>query len=361
MKKIVSVVLALVFVLALAACSSTSSSAASSAAASSAAPAASSGASGEASSQPAASGGGEQLKVAMLLPGPINDKGWNAKAYQGLQLIEKNLGAKVVYTENVDASDYEELFRGYGDMGFDLIFGHGFQFGDAAMAVAPDYPDSFFIVTSTSIKQEPNLCGLQNKNDEQGYLAGVVAALETKTNIVGTVGGTEMPPIVAYNKGFEMGAKSINPDIKVLANLTGNFSDGAAAKQMAEAMIQEGADIITHDANAAGLGVLEAVNEAKEGVLAVGCIDDQYDLAPDRVITSAMNDLGTAMLRAAEFYQEGSLEPMAYNFGVAEGTVFLADFRDYPMSEENKAKVEEVLEKMKNGEISLSIQAELAS
>ncbi len=314
---------------------------------------------GEATSEAAGGTEGDALTVAMLMPGPINDQGWNAKAYEGLMAIEEQLGAEVTFTENVQASDYEELFRGYAELGYDMILGHGFQFVDAAMAVAPQYPDSFFVITSTSAHQEPNLCGLQNKNDEMGFLAGVVAALETETGVVGSVGGAELPPITAYQDGFEAGVAHIDPEIEVLTSSIGNNDDTAAAKQMAQAMIDEGADVLSHDANAAGLGVFEAVNEAPEGVRIIGCIDDQYDLAPDRVITSAMNAMSDAILHSAIMLQEGELEPIAYNYGVAEGTVSVADFRDYPISDENRAVVEDVVEQLRNGEIELTIQEEL--
>ncbi len=357
MKKALSVVLALVFVLALAACGATSSS--TPAAGSSAAPAASGGSA--AASQPASTGGsGEKLKVAMLLPGPINDKGWNAKAYQGLMLIQEKLGAEVTYSENVEASDYEELFRGYGDMGYDMIIGHGFQFADAAKAVAVDYPDSFFAITSADVNQAPNLAGLQNRNDELGFLAGAVAALESKSGVVGCVGGQEMPPIVAYVEGFKAGAEHINPDIKVLSNYTGNNNDAAAAKQMAQAMIGEGADVLSHDANAAGLGVFEAVDEAPEGTMIVGCIDDQYELSPERTITSSLNSMSEAILRAATFLQEGTLEAKTYSFGVADDIITLADYRDYPISDENKAKMDEIIAQIKSGDLTVDILDKLA-
>ena len=98
-----------------------------------------------------------KLKVAILLPGVITDQGWNTMAYNALKAVEKNLGAEIAYTENTPASDYEEIFRGYANAGFDVVMGHGYEFGDAAMLVAKEYQDKYFIVTSTQISQEPNL------------------------------------------------------------------------------------------------------------------------------------------------------------------------------------------------------------
>lgn len=353
MKKFLSLAIALVLMLALAACGGGASGSAAPAASGSAAPAGSS-----AAPASKAGGSGEPMKVALLMGGPINDQGWNAEAYRGLLEVQDKLGAEIQYTENVQASDFEEVFRGYAEMGYDLVIGHGFQFGDAAKAVATQYPDTFFAITSSDVNQAPNVAGLQNLNNEQGFLAGALAAMETKSGIVGCVGGMEIPSITAYVEGFKQGAAYVNPEVKVLANYTGDFKDVAAAKQMAEAMIKEGADIITHDADASGAGVFEAVNEAPEGTYIIGAIDDQYELSPERTITSAMSKLGGAIVLAAEYVQDGSIEAKGYQFGINEGVVYLADFRDYPISEENKTALADLEAKISSGEITVSMTAE---
>lgn len=349
MKKLLSLTLALMLVFALAACGG---------GASSAAPASTAPASTAAESTAPASTGstggsvdGSNLQVGMLLPGTINDQGWNAEAYRGLMLVQDELGATVNFSESVAASDYEEVFRGYAEMGCQIVYGHGYEFGEAAMAVAPDYPDTFFVVTSADFEKAPNVCSLQNLNNEQGFLAGVVAALESETGKVGVVGGMQIPSITLFVEGFKDGAAYINPDIEVLATYTGDFEDVAKVKETALAMIKEGADVVTHDADQAGLGVFEAVMESPDNVKAVGSVGDQYDQAPGRVVTSATNQLGGAILLAAQYYLEGKLEPMVYKFGVAEGVVDVADYRDYPISAENKTAIQEVKDKIISGDI----------
>ena len=94
-----------------------------------------------------------KLKVAILLPGVITDQGWNTLAYNALKTVEKNLGAEIAYTENTPASDYEEIFRGYANAGFDVVMGHGYEFGDAALLVAKEFLDKYFIVTRISAGQ----------------------------------------------------------------------------------------------------------------------------------------------------------------------------------------------------------------
>ncbi len=92
----------------------------------------------------------EKFRVAMLLPGPITDEGWNQSAHEGLMRIRDNLGAEVDFVEMVSSADMEELFRGYATQGYNIIFGHGFQFGDPASEIAPDFPNIKFVITSTT-------------------------------------------------------------------------------------------------------------------------------------------------------------------------------------------------------------------
>jgi basic membrane protein A len=309
--------------------------------------------------QPAGDSQGEQpqeqetFKVAMLLAGPISDQGWNATAYNGLMNIEKNLGAEVSYTENIAQSDFEEVFRGYAIQGYNLIFGHGFQFGDAAMKVAPEFPDVKFVITSTNISQEPNVASLNNDNTQQGFLAGALAAMLTEVDKIGVVNGMEIPSIQAFASGFDQGAYYINPDITILSTFTGDFNDAAKAKEVASAMIEEGADIMAHDADAAGLGVVEAAVE--KDIPVIGAISDQVDLAPDHMVTSALSDLTKAIEVMAGMIMEGDFAPQMYNFGIAEDTVGLAPYHNFEdkVPQEVKDKMVEIMDDIVAGKIQL--------
>ncbi len=355
MKKFLSLTVSALLLLSLAACSSTES--AESTAASEAAPASEAASTSMADSEAAPAADAGDLQVALVMTGPINDQGWNASAYAGLTKIEEQLGAEVAFTESVAAADLEEVYRGYADIGFDVIIGHGFEFGDVATAVAPDYPETFFFVTSSDISQEPNVAGLQNRNDQQGFLAGAVAAQQSQSGVVGAIGGGEIPSIIDFINGFEQGALYVNPDATVLTNFTGDFNDPAPAKQLAASMIAEGADVLSHSANAAGLGVFEAVGEAGEGVWMIGAIDDQYDILPEQTITSALSNLSDSMVEATERYVNGEIEAIGYRFGVEEGVVGLADFRDYPITEEQQAQLDEISAMLASGEIEVTTEA----
>lgn len=296
----------------------------------------------------------KKLKVAMLLPGTINDHGWNAAAYAGLELIQEELGAEIAYSESVKPSDYVEVFRGYASAGYDIVIGHGFEFGDPAKEVAKDFEDVMFFATSTDIYAAPNVGSLNNSNLEQGFLAGVVAAKMTKSNVVGSVGGMKIPSIIIYNDGFEAGVKYINPEIETLTAYIGNFDDAAKAKETAAAMIENGADILTHNCDHASLGLFEAVQES--GVYAIGAVADQAHLAPDSVITSAINKVSSAVLLAAKLYEKGELEAKSYQFGVADGAIYLSGYGKFEdkIPAEIKEEIAKITEEVKNGTIDVS-------
>lgn len=259
----------------------------------------------------------KDVKVALVLPGSANDKGWNQEAYDGLEKI-KDLGCETAYSENVQASDYETIFRGYADQGFNVVFGHGTEFEDVAEKVAEDYPDTIFCITSSDISQDPNVCSLQNLNNEQGFIAGVVAALATESKKVAAIGGMEIPSIQSYIMGFE-----------------------------------QGADIVSQDADEAGLGLFEAIKDAPDGVYAIGAVKDQYDECPGKVLTSATNQISDGMKVAIEDYIKEGLEAKCYKFGIKEGVIGLADYHDCAdvLTDDEKQFVTDTMDKIANGEI----------
>lgn len=289
----------------------------------------------------------KKLKVALLLPGTINDNGWNATAYNGLKLIEEKLGAEVAYSEKVAQSDQEEIFRNYAAQGYNMLIGHGFEFGDAAKRVAKDNPDVKFLITSTDISQEPNLASENTNPLQMGFLEGVVAGLATKSNFVGAVGGMEIPPIVLACKGFEAGVKYINPDAKVTTTMTGDFDDAVKSKEAAKALIAQGADVVMLDADQAGLGVIEACKE--KGVYAVSSISVQHELAPDTVLGSGISDVPLAMEIVAKHIVDGDFKPQFYNLGVNDGAVYLVPNPKFESM--YKDKLAQVVEDIKSGKI----------
>jgi basic membrane protein A len=295
------------------------------------------------------------LKVAVLLPGPINDMGWNASAYEGLLAVESEFGAEISYQENVSQSDMEEVFRNFALAGYDVIFGHGFQFGDTAAIVADAFPDTKFVITSSSTSNGSNLGSVNSGVDQQGFLAGVMAAKLSETGKVGAIGGINIPPITGPIYGFYAGANYINPDIEVTAILTGSFDDVTKAKETARAMIDTGVDVIFANANQAGLGSIEACEDA--GIYAIGSNQDQNPLAPDTVVQSVIKSTTRLFTYVVDKVVKGEFEGTFYKLGIDEGAIFLADWHGYDESmPELKAEMDEIIAGMKDGSVTYDLE-----
>src|SRR5438874_570201 len=160
------------------------------------------------------------MRVGLLTPGSVNDNGWNAIAYEGLQRIHRELGAEVSHQETKTPAEIDEGFRSYGAKGFDLAFGHGFEFQDAALKAGKQYPNTIFITTSGS-SIAPNVSPMVFQLEQATYLLGVIAARESKTGKAGVVGGINLPSIASTFLAFKAGAQSVDPKFEVKEIYTG--------------------------------------------------------------------------------------------------------------------------------------------
>jgi basic membrane lipoprotein Med (substrate-binding protein (PBP1-ABC) superfamily) len=253
------------------------------------------------------------FRVALLTPGPISDQSWNGGAYKGLMRIRDSLGATVSHIQTKTPAEFEEQFRQYGSQGFDLVFGHGFEFQDAAKRVGPDFPRTIYVTTSGSTSGA-NVAGIEFAFADASYLAGLVAGSMTRSNILGAIGGTELPPVKESFDAFTRGAKAVNPNVTVLTSYIGNWDDVSAGKEQALAQIGRGADIIFQNADAAGLGVFQAARETKKA-LVIGSNSNQNGVAPEITIGSVVIDLPHAFLTVAREVKEKRFTPRVIRLG----------------------------------------------
>ncbi len=276
-------------------------------------------------SDSAARGGGADadstFSVALLTPGPISDHSWNAGAYQGLLRIRDSLGARISNIQVKTPADFEENFRQYGAQHYDLVFGHGFEFQDAASRVGPEFPNTVYITTSGN-RFGKNVAPMVFGFEEPSYLAGVLAGSLTKSKVIGMIGGTKLPPVASSFLAFEAGVHSVDPDIKVLTSYIGNWDDASAGKEQAIAQIGRGADFIFQNADAAGLGIFQAAREAK-GVYVFGTNSNQNAVAPSVIIASVVIDLPHAFLTVAREVKEGHFQSKIIYLGTSTGVVKL--------------------------------------
>ena len=260
------------------------------------------------------------MKVGLLTTGSVNDNGWNAIAYEGLKAIEKQFHAEISHQETRTPAEFEEGFRSYGANGYDLAFGHGFEFQDAALKAGKQYPHTIFITTSGS-SVAPNVSPMVFELEQATYLLGVIAARESKTGKAGLVGGINLPSIASTFLAFKAGAQSVNPKFEIKEIYTGNFDDAGAAKLATLSLINAGCDFLFHQANEAGRGVFQACQERK--VRCFGSNKNQNDMAPDVIVASAVLDVPGAFLYMAKLVHDHKFKPQIYWLGRRQRVVSL--------------------------------------
>lgn len=273
-------------------------------------------------------------KVAMLLPGSINDQSWNAAGYAGLTKL-KAMGVEVAYSENVQAADHIEAMKDYARRGFSPIIGHSGRFLSAAQRVGPEFDKTIFFVGSGS-GGGANVISLDLANEQFGYLAGVLAARMSKTGKVGVVAGLEgLPNMIASVGGFRLGVKSVRPDAEVKVIYLQSMEDPAAAKEAAYALIGGGADVIGGKLNAGHAGIIQAAKD--KGAYAIGRSFGHTAIAPERVLTNIDEKWSDVYVAAVTELRAGKLVGNYVAYGYNTPATSGADLRYSPERSLNTA------------------------
>jgi basic membrane protein A and related proteins len=306
------------------------------------------------------SANGNQMKVALLTPGPVSDQSWNGGAYQGLMRIKDSLGAQVSHIQTKTPAEFEENVRQYGAAGYNLVFGHGFEFQDAATRVAPEFPHTIYITTSGTTAG-PNLAGMTFGFADASYLAGILAAGMSKTNKLGVIGGTELPPVVESFRAFQKGAHDVKPSIEVVTSYIGNWDDVSAGKEQALAQISHGVDVIFQNADAAGLGVFQAARETKRAWI-IGSNSNQNAVAPDVTLGSVVIDLPMAFLTVAKQVKAGTFKPGVIELGESANvvTLVLNPALEQRIPPAVRARIDSLQTKMLAGQLTISLDSQPA-
>ena len=258
------------------------------------------------------------LKVALCVSGAINDQGWNQAAYEGAKKACEKYGYELSYTENLGTADIAAAYNDYASSGYNVIIGHGFEFGDPALEVAVNYPDVKFICTEADATAD-NVASYVMACEQTAYVEGIIAANMTKSGKVGSIGPMQGDSLVKIINGFEDGAKSVNPDIIVETAWTNSFTDTQIAQEAATAMIDDGVDVIKHCANACGTGAINAAVAA--GIWVQGDSYDQSSMAPDSILDSALYNVDVVLDIALGSIANGTFKADVYNLGMKDGAV----------------------------------------
>ena len=309
--------------------------------------------------------GGEPLKVCLLLNGTLGDKSFFDSANHGMELVNEklqNVETKVVEM-TYDDTKWEPALLDAIDEGYDVIICGTWQMQEIVSRVSPEYPDQKFIVYDTSMDYSQggfeNVYSIEYKQNDGSFLAGVLAASMSQSGQIGFVGGMDNTVIYDFLVGYIQGAKTVDPNVKVVSSFVGNFSDAARAKELATSQFNMGADIIFSCASTAGDGTMQAGKEL--GKMVIGVDSDQAMLYketdPDMaklVPTSVLKRVDISLFQAVEAIQKGELKWGTRSaVGIPEDCIGLADNEFYQSlaSQEVRDLVDSYTEKIKNGEI----------
>ncbi len=282
------------------------------------------------------------------------DKSFNEAAFNGAERWKTESGGSYKELEMQSEAQREQALRRLAESGANPVVMTGFAFGDVLNTVAPDFPDTKFAIIDMVVDQ-PNVKSVVFTEEQGSYLVGMMAAMASKTGTVGFVGGMDIPLIRKFACGYAQGVMAVNPDAKVIANMTGNdpsaWNNPVKGGEIAKAQKAAGADVIYAAAGGTGIGVLQAA--ADDGILSIGVDSNQNYLHPGQVLTSMMKRVDNAVHDA--FMEGADLKPGVNVMDLKAGGV------DYALDDNNKAlvtadmqaKVDEAKAKIIAGELAV--------
>lgn len=286
--------------------------------------------------------------VAMVLSGLVTDQAFNQYTYEGMLRAAQEKGIKTAYREEVSQDEQLEVIRQFAQSGYSIIIGQGGQFGDALAQVADEFPETQFVFSvGSDTFGKANMSAATVSYSEAGYLAGIMAALSTKTNKVGMITGVFYANQSMMRDAFEKAVKSINPDIVFVTNETNDWADTDTAYNVAKAMITDGCDVLFPCLDAAGAGVAAAVDDSKD-VMLVGSVADYAAVYNCKNVIGSVdfNWEGLGYLESCGDLCDGQ----AHEVGMA-GDGISAIFNN--ISDDARAAVEQAMKGLADGSLSI--------
>ena len=282
------------------------------------------------------------------------DKSFNEAAYNGAKRWAEETGESYREIEVTSEAQRVQFATRLAEGGFNPIVVLGFANASTMEEVAPKYPDTKFAIIDVNWLDIPNLEQISFAEHEGSYLVGMMAAMASETGTVGFVGGMDVPLIRHFGCGYAQGAKAVNPDIKVVANMTGTtadaWNDPVKGAEITKAQISQGADVVYAAAGGTGVGVLQAAADAN--ILSIGVDSNQNHLHPGQVLTSMLKRVDNAVYDVFSAGVDG-FEPGVKIMGLDnEGVDYALDDNNAELvSDEMKAAVDEAKQKIIDGEI----------
>ena len=234
--------------------------------------------------------GEKQLKIAMVANASIADGGWTTACYQAMVAAAETNNYETAFSENVAQSDYVAMFKQYADLGYDLIFAPGGEYTDSIKELAPQYPDTNFILLNGTLEGFKNVANVMPDAKQIGYLAGALAGLQTKTNSIGFIGGMELDTTKMKSASYEAAAKKVNPNVSVTNAYAGTYDDSAKGKEIATSMVStKNVDVVFGDASAVDAGAREGLKTSPNR-FAIAQPGDFLKDDPETILTSICTD-----------------------------------------------------------------------
>lgn len=279
--------------------------------------------------------------------GGRDDRSFNAAAWRGVRCAETGkwpdgtdcgkpgLGIVLRDVEPGTPVNIEPAMRSFAERNYDLIIGIGFAQAPIVETVAKDYPGIHFAIVD-GVSELPNVASLVFKEHEGSYLVGILAAKTTRTGTLGFLGGMDIGLIHRFLRGYEEGAKSVNPDIRIIHNYVGvtdaAWNNPGKGKELALAQISKGADVIFTAAGNSGLGAFDAAEERGKGPdgrathFVIGVDSNQNMVKPGFVLTSMVKRVDNAVYQIAQDVVNHRFNAGLHVFGLeSDGVAYSLD------------------------------------
>lgn len=296
----------------------------------------------------------EDLKVGFVYVGDETDQGYTANFMSGTKELKETLGLsddQVIEKVNIpETSECETALRELAEAGCNIIFATSFGFEDFVEEVAPDYPDIQFCHATGYQSANDDLDNTHNyfpQIYEARYLTGIVAGLKTKTNKLGYVAAFAFSEPMSGYTAFYLGAKSVNPDVTMEVKYTNSWNDPTQEAQLAQALIDDGCDVIGQHADSTATATTCEAN----GVWSIGYNSDMISRAPKASLTSCRCDWGAYAIYACQALLDGEEIAQDWTGGLNEGAVIVCPFNDDIMPEGAAEAVEKAEKAIKSGEL----------
>jgi basic membrane lipoprotein Med (substrate-binding protein (PBP1-ABC) superfamily) len=281
-----------------------------------------------ASGAPGQQSAGKAYKVALILSGSGTDHGWNQDAVEAVHDVQTALSLPAssisIKEEAVSPSQQQDNLRAYAGQGYNLIIGHGEEYQAPALHMAPQFPNSLFVISSGD-KMAANVTPIVFKLEDGAYLLGMLAGGMSRTGKIAEVGAQEIAPVRSVFTAFALGAKAVNPNITILHPVyTNDWEDIGKATQATQPLIQQGADVIIQDLDSASQGVFNAVQQASTAahpVYALGTNNNQNSAAPGVVLASAPINCSPVFVSIAKQAEAGTFKPTDTPYGLPQGVI----------------------------------------